>query len=122
MTTGLILGTSLEEKAVYEKAEKANFILNSINNSCPYHRFMPQVRLQIHSPSYLLEYSNFIKTEIEFDDILNTFPKNSKIIEALKRLYSEIPDLVYLPEGSITRMHFGEKVIPEKLSIFLSKF
>jgi hypothetical protein len=122
MTKGLILGTSLEEKAVYEKIKQAKFIYDSSKILSPYHRFIPQLRLQVHNPSYFLEYAKFIKTEIEFDDISNNFPNNPKIIEALKRLYSEIPDLVYLPEGSITKMFAGEKVIPEKLSTFLSKF
>jgi len=122
MTIGLILGTSLEEKAVYEKAEKANFIINSTDQLCLYHKFIPQLRLQVHNPCYLLEYSNSIKTEIEFDDCSDTFPDSLRIIEALKILYSQIPDLIYLSDEMITRMYHEEKVIPEKLLIFLSKF
>lgn len=122
MTTGLKLGTSLEEKAVYEKAEKANFILDSTRNKCPYYQNFPQLRLQIHNPIYFGNYAETIKTEIEFDDISGSFPNNSLVIKALKDLYSNISDLVYLSEESIEKMFAGEKVIPEKLSTFLLKF
>jgi|GEM_PF-6113158 len=122
MTTGLILGTSLELNLVYEQIQKANFIYDSSKTLCPYYRLLPNLRLQVHNPSYFIENRETIKTEIEFDDTSDSFPNNSKILMALKKLYLEIPDLVYLSEEAMQKLHQGEKVIPEKLSIFLSKY
>jgi len=91
MTQGHILGTSLDIDAVRKIAGKIGFS----DGNLPEHKSVGGLRLQIHAPCYL-EGVEGVVTEIEFDDMTDSFPDNAEALEVLSQLYQGIPDLQYL--------------------------
>ena len=93
MTTGLILGTSEGKPRIFQVARSAGF------NVCQpltllKHRRVKELVLQIH-PILYFEGVEGIVTEMEFDDYTDRFPNNSKALEVLRQMYSQLLDLRY---------------------------
>ncbi|MFH1802386.1 MAG: hypothetical protein ABH864_02945 [archaeon] len=94
MTTGPVLGTKKSKEEVAVAAEVVGFVPSRLDPYSPKHKEFDSLRLQIHSPSYLSDVKE-IATEIEFDDLSNRWPDNFEARTILRRLYAEIPDLIY---------------------------
>lgn len=114
MTIGLDLGTGRNSQNVYTIAKAVGFSLEKIDSylkkPIPIHTTVPHLRLLINNPCYLKGIKGII-TEIGFDDSSDRvrdkelekisgenirYHINPQAIEVLKKMYEQLPDLVYL--------------------------
>lgn len=94
MTTGILLGTAQEHKAVCAVAAECDF-RHSWGEAVYVHKTIEDLRLQIHGhAAHFPDVENII-TQVEFDDLTGRFPDNPLVVEALRKLYTAIPDLLY---------------------------
>ena len=96
MTTGVVLGTSYNKPRVCDAAREAGF---DDDANVPSHKTVENLRLQIHSPCYFSGVEGIV-TEIEFDDLTDSFPDNPRALDILKQLYEKVPDLRYKQKSS----------------------
>lgn len=106
MTTGLMLGTSLEKEELYKKVSECGFkrgtkiLGHYVRLSSPPshvgidHISVKDLNIEITKPNYFWDMPD-IKSAIQYDDYSGRFPDNPEAVKVLEDMLNKIPDLVY---------------------------